>query len=107
MNQMKSVLRSNYPSTPYRAGILWITLVTRGALLSFLWWSLTDGKASSWWVGVPAVGVVLMVSVALVPPVYLSWRGVFRFVPFFLVRSLMGGVDVAWRAFHPSLPNCP
>jgi multicomponent Na+:H+ antiporter subunit E len=29
------------------------------------------------------------------------------FVPFFLWHSLKGGVDVAWRAFHPRLPITP
>jgi len=33
--------------------------------------------------------------------------GVLQFIPFFLWRSLVGGVDVARRAFHPRLPISP
>jgi multicomponent Na+:H+ antiporter subunit E len=29
------------------------------------------------------------------------------FLPFFCLQSLRGGVDVAWRAFHPGLPIHP
>ncbi|HSG57839.1 MAG TPA: Na+/H+ antiporter subunit E, partial [Paracoccaceae bacterium] len=30
-----------------------------------------------------------------------------RFLPGFILRSVVGGVDVAWRAFHPRLPIDP
>ncbi|MCG8485893.1 MAG: Na+/H+ antiporter subunit E, partial [Chromatiales bacterium] len=29
------------------------------------------------------------------------------FAPFFFYRSLLGGVDVAWRAVHPRMPINP
>jgi len=85
----------------------WSTVVSRTLLFSLLWWALTDGTAGSWWIGVPAVACTSIVSVALVPPVGLVWREVMGFIPFFLWYSLKGGVDVAWRAFHPRMPITP
>lgn len=35
------------------------------------------------------------------------WYELLRFVPIFLMRSLLGGADVAWRAFHPGVPIAP
>ena len=81
--------------------------ITRGLLFSIIWWILTDGSASSWWIGVPVVLLAVITSNASIPPTRLVWVGFFRFAPFFFVRSLMGGADVAWRAFHPDLPIAP
>ncbi len=61
----------------------------------------------SWLVGVPVVLFATLASVALLPPFSCSLPGVIRFVPFFLWRSLYGGVDVARRALHPRLPITP
>ncbi|MEN8177828.1 MAG: Na+/H+ antiporter subunit E [Pseudomonadota bacterium] len=83
------------------------TIISRGLLFSIIWWVLSDGSASSWWIGVPAVLLAVIASIALVPPVRLAWVGFIRFVPFFFMHSLMGGADVAWRAFHPDLPIAP
>ncbi len=88
-------------------GIDWSTVVLRALLFSLLWWALTDGTAGSWWIGAPAVAGAVIISVMLVPPLGLVWREVMGFVPFFLWHSLKGGVDVAWRAFHPRMPITP
>lgn len=85
----------------------WSTLVSRALLFSLLWWSLTDAAAGSWWIGAPAVACAVIISATLVPPPGLVWREVMGFVPFFLWHSLKGGVDVAWRAFHPRMPITP
>lgn len=81
--------------------------LSRGLLFAIIWWILTDGSASSWWIGVPVILLAVITSNALIPPTRLAWSGLLRFIPFFFTRSLMGGVDVAWRAFHPSLPIAP
>ncbi len=84
-----------------------IPLLVRGLFLLFVWWSLSGGALSSWWIGGPAVVLALLVSMALLPPQHLNSYALLRFIPFFLIRSLLGGVDVAWRAFHPRLPINP
>lgn len=83
--------------------------VPRAALFAFLWWILTEGNPSSWAVGVPVVVAATIMSVRPSPPSQWRWRfsSFVRFVPFFLWQSLRGGVDVAWRAFHPRLPLAP
>lgn len=90
-----------------KAGLSVSTLVSRGLWFSLAWWVLTDGASSSWWVGAPAVLLALVASVGLLAPMRFNWFQFVRFVPFFLVRSLLGGVDVAWRVFHPGLPIAP
>ncbi len=79
----------------------------RAVLFALMWWILTDGAIASWWVGAPVVLFATLVSVVLLPPITWSLPGVVRFVPFFLWRSLYGGVDVARRAMHPRLPISP
>ena len=72
-----------------------------------MWWVLTDGSASSWQVGVPAVLIATTASLAFIPPSSLIWLEFIRFLPFFFSRSLLGGLDVAWRALHPRMPIAP
>lgn len=79
----------------------------RAVLFALMWWILTDGAMDSWLVGTPVILFATVVSVKLLPPVYWSFLGVVRFVPFFLWHSLCGGVDVARRALHPRLPISP
>lgn len=76
-------------------------------MFALVWWTLVGGEITSWWIGVPAVLLATTASVALISPVTFVWYELIRFVPFFLIRSLLGGVDVAWRAFHPSMPIDP
>ena len=93
--------------TPGQTNITWRHLVSRTALFLFMWWVLTDGSASSWQVGVPAVLLATVSSLAFVPPSSLIWLEFLRFLPFFFSRSLLGGLDVAWRALHPRMPIAP
>jgi len=82
-------------------------IVSRVVLFSIIWWILADGVVSSWWIGAPAVLFAVVVSIALLPRTRLVWYEFLRFVPWFLKRSLLGGADVAWRAFHPGMPIFP
>lgn len=84
-----------------------ISILLRLASFMLIWWILTNGETSSWWFGVPAILLALIASIILVPPLNLVWYECFRFIPFFLKNSLIGGIDVAWRAFHPRLPIAP
>lgn len=82
-------------------------MVSRGIFFLFIWWILTGGAPSSWWIGIPAVSLALFISARLLPPVPFSWLAFFKFVPFFLLHSLLGGVDVARRAFQSRAAIAP
>lgn len=79
----------------------------RAVLFGLMWWILTNGAMDSWLIGIPVVLLATLVSVVLLPPSSWSLPGLVRFIPFFLWRSLYGGVDVARRALHPALPISP
>lgn len=78
--------------------VLW-----RGTLFALLWWALTDGRPGSWGVGSVSVALATAASLTLLPPVetYVSRIGLVRFLAFFVVQSLRGGVQVAWFALRP------
>lgn len=85
--------------TPTRA----VALVAWTAVLAALWVVLTGADSGSWIIGIPAVAAALWaksrLSRAGIPR--LSPLGFIRFVPFFLLESLKGGVDVALRVLGP------
>ena len=91
---------------PMRVRMRWFYLVSRAGLFLLLWWILTDGDAT-WWIGVPAVLLATTISTALLPPILFVWSEILRFIPFFLLHSLLGGIDVARRAFQPNMPIAP
>lgn len=93
-------------TTPPRVSTLRL-LAMRGLLFALLWWLLSEGDASSWSIGLPLVILATLLSAQLAPPIPHSLVGLLRFIPFFITHSLRGGVDVAWRAIHPSLPIAP
>mgnify|MGYP002713093406 CR=1 FL=1 len=90
-----------------RQEIDWWTVLSRTILFLILWWALTDGADGSWLVGGPVVVCALVASVALRPKEGIVWRELLLFVPYFLWHSLIGGIDVARRAFHPRMPIAP
>ncbi len=74
-------------------------------LLSAVWWAITEGALSAWYVGVPAIGVAAFVLARTGP---LNWRpfsplAAVRFAVFFVWESLVGGIDVAARVLGPEL----
>ena len=85
----------------------WVTNIYRGVLFLLIWWILTDGVASSWWIGLPAVILAVTASRVLVAPAAFLWFELLKFVPFFFWHSLLGGVDVARRVFQPKMPIAP
>lgn len=80
-------------------------------LLGFaaLWLVLTRGSVDEWPLGAVIIVAATGASIRLAPP--LPWRlslsGALHFIPFFLFQSLLGGWDVARRAFLPSMPLEP
>ncbi|MBT8126593.1 MAG: Na+/H+ antiporter subunit E [Gammaproteobacteria bacterium] len=82
-----------------------VVLLVITALMACLWWLLTGGALSSWLVGVPVVVLASWTLYRLRPDSAdpFSVIGLIRFIPFFLLESLRGGIDVARRTLAPSL----
>lgn len=79
------------------------------AVFGAIWAVLTNADSSSWMFGVPFAALAALVASAMSPIRRLAIRpsGVARFVGYFLRNSVVGGVDVAIRALHPSMPLSP
>lgn len=75
-----------------------------GVSLILLWLALTAGSGLAF--GALAVLIATLASAALAPldPLRVSITGLAGFAGFFLARSVVGGIDVARRAFHPGRP---
>lgn len=84
-------------------------LTIRLVFFSLLWWVLTEGAFPMSLLGIIGVGTAVAVSMRLLPAGTWAWRvgPLFRFVPFFLWQSLLGGLDVAYRALHPRIALHP
>lgn len=76
--------------------------VQRAALLAALWWALAEGRAESWWIGVPAIAAGALASLALQGsrPWPMRPLAVLRSLAWFARRSLLAGFDVALRALR-------
>ena len=84
-----------------------LSIILRTLVFLLIWWMLTNGNSASWWIGVPAVVIAVITSHYLMPAINVNWFELFKFSPYFIIRSLVGGIDVARRAFHPELPIVP
>jgi multicomponent Na+:H+ antiporter subunit E len=78
-------------------------------LFGLLWWAMSEGALHHL---VPAglvVAAAATTSLLLVPPGTWSVRlsVLPRFLPYFLLQSVLGGIDVAGRALNPRLPLSP
>lgn len=86
-----------------------LSALKRAVLLGLAWLALTGGDQAGLIYALFGVPAAAMLSLFLLPPGPRPLRllRLFALFPGFLVRSVMGGVDVAWRAFHPRLPVRP
>jgi multicomponent Na+:H+ antiporter subunit E len=75
------------------------------AVFVVLWEVIAGWSSGSWGMGSIAVLVATAVALRLRPKAAgsLRWRGTLRFVPYFFLQSVRGGVDVARRAFSPGM----
>lgn len=100
----------SFPAAAFAAALAWRLLV-----FALLWWLLTNGQSAGLLFGAPFVVVAALVSTlswlrmrpspsALRPMAPLA---LLRLIRFFLWNSLLGGIDVALRAFRRRLPLTP
>lgn len=80
-----------------------MTFIKRVLLFALIWWLLIEGQSDAWGIGAWLVLAGAVLSLSMAPPVDWSLLGVLRFIPFFIRYSLVGGVDVAKRAFTPHM----
>jgi multicomponent Na+:H+ antiporter subunit E len=97
---------TTWPKSP-RASAAW---VRRFVFLVGLWWLLVEGKTDGWWFALGVAGLSIA-SLRLMPEPALREQVRFfplmALVPRFIAHSLIGGIDVAWRALVPGLPIDP
>jgi multicomponent Na+:H+ antiporter subunit E len=94
-------LRSS--DAPPRPRFNWADCVARAGFFATLWWLLTAGDSGSWIIGLPVVVVATWLSASLAGTgaSRLSAPGLARYLVFFVVESIRGGVDVARRVLLP------
>jgi len=85
----------------------WVKITTHTVFFLLLWWIITGGATSSWWIGVPAVLLAVTASSKLTPFVSFVWPEAIKFLFFFFVHSLQGGIDVARRVFQRNMSIAP
>ncbi len=79
-------------------------LAVRIVIFAFIWWGLSAGILDQIILVFILVLASALLSILLVPPQKISTHGLLKFIPFFIRLSVMGGIDVASRAFKPSMP---
>jgi multicomponent Na+:H+ antiporter subunit E len=81
-----------------------MTFFFRWLVFAILWWGLSAGKISQVLLVIFIITISAALSSLLVPPQKIRIPGILKFIPFFVRLSLLGGLDVASRAFKPSMP---
>ena len=93
--------RSEAAARPPRFG--WTNWLVRSGVFAALWWVLTAGEGGSWIIGVPVVLMAAWLSISLAGTAAFrfSFAGLARYLVFFVIESVRGGVDVARRVLLP------
>ncbi len=83
--------------------------LARATLFTAIWLALAGADGSSWIIGIPAIALATLAALRLAGPRVHGPRllGMLRFVPYFLIESVRGGVDVASRVMRPRLRIAP
>ncbi len=85
-----------------------VSCFKRAVLLAGLWVGLVGADLEGLAAGALAVPVAVWLSLHLLPSVHpIRLLRLTTLLPGFLWRSVVGGIDVAWRAFHPRMPLRP
>ncbi|NMT62077.1 Na+/H+ antiporter subunit E [Marinobacter orientalis] len=81
----------------------------RAAAFFLVWWVLTEGDSSGLGAGAVIVLIVAWFSCTLYPPSSHALRpvGMLVFTGYFILRSVIAGLDVVRRLLSPSLPLNP
>ncbi|MEQ9462742.1 MAG: Na+/H+ antiporter subunit E [Haliea sp.] len=81
----------------------------RTALLLVVWWALTEGDPAAAGFGLGAALLVALLSLRLFPPSAPrpQLAATLAFAGYFILRSMVAGVDVARRLLSPRLPLRP
>jgi multicomponent Na+:H+ antiporter subunit E len=100
-------MTSNPPLLHYLPALLW-----RWLLALMLWTVLSEGSTTELPFAMGFSLLAALTSLPLLPPAphhpgIRTLSGLARFIPFFLLQSLLGGFDVARRALHPHMPLAP
>ncbi len=78
--------------------------IIRWAVFGVLWWGLSQGGTEQWPLSIFFISAAALLSIIMVPAQHMSLTGFLRFIPFYIFKSVMGGLDVAGRALRPSMP---
>ncbi|MGB5832933.1 MAG: Na+/H+ antiporter subunit E [Thiohalocapsa sp.] len=96
-------------TVPQTAGKSLVAVLAHLLLFSFLWIVLTGPDLSSWIIGLPSVALATAAAVKLSANTNDRPRliGAIRFLPFFVLGSTRGGIDVASRVMRPVMQIDP
>ncbi len=78
-----------------------------GALLFVLWLLLGGGQGPVYGLMAATAGAGIGSWLAPGTLQRLRLRPLLRFAALFVVRSVVGGIDISWRALHPAMPLQP
>jgi multicomponent Na+:H+ antiporter subunit E len=85
------------------------SILLRLLVAGLIWIVLTGGSAYNWGFALLVIAAAVATSLFLMPAGEWRWTlpGLLRFLPFFLIKSVLGGIDVSIRAFNPRMPLQP
>lgn len=81
-----------------------------GLFLGVFWLILAEGNLAGLWFALPVLLLAMLIRKAMPFPLVLNRirpGALLRFLPYFIWQSVLGGLDVTWRAFRPDLPIDP